>query len=168
MRLYFMRHGAAQDRADPESPPDPDRQLTRAGAARTREATRGLRALGVEPEAVLTSPYLRAVQTAAIAADGLGLDEDELVQTEALLPNADPAQLFAELVKVEADTVLLVGHGPSIDEMIAFAVGCGRTSFTRLKKAGVACVEVEPGAAPRGQLQWMQGPKALRRLGLEE
>ena len=72
MLVYLMRHGIAQDRDDPESPPDPDRQLTRKGAERTAEVARGLRALGVKPGAVLTSPYLRAAQTAAIAETALG------------------------------------------------------------------------------------------------
>jgi phosphohistidine phosphatase len=164
MRIYLMRHGPAQDRDDPECPPDPDRQLTRPGAERTREAARGLRALGAKPGTVLTSPYLRAVQTAAIAATALGLDEEHLVQTDALLPDGAPAPLFAELAEVEAEEVLLAGHAPSLDEILAFAVGCGGRPFTRLKKAGVACVEVEPGAAPRGRLLWLLGPKALRRL----
>ena len=160
-----MRHGSAQDRDDPESPPDPDRQLTREGAERTRAVARGLRALGVKPDTILTSPYLRAVQTAAITARGLGCDEERLVQTEALLPEADPARLFAEVATIGADEVLVVGHGPSIDEMVAFAVGCGRAAFTRLKKSGVACVEVGVEAAPRGRLLWLEGPKVLRRLG---
>jgi phosphohistidine phosphatase len=165
MLIYFMRHGSAQDRTDPESPPDPDRQLTREGSERTRAAARGLRALGVDPGAVLTSPYMRAVQTAMIAVDVLGFDEEQLAQTDALLPDADPARLFAEVAKLEAEEVLAVGHGPSIDQMVAFAVGCGRTAFTRLKKSGVACVEVDPGPAPRGRLLWLEGPKVLRRLG---
>ncbi len=164
MRIYLMRHGPAQDRDDPDAPPDPDRQLTRPGAERTREVARGLRSLGVSPGVILTSPYLRAVQTAAIAATGLGFDEERLVQTDALLPDADPARIFAALAKVEAEEVLLVGHGPSIDEILAFAVGCGGKPFTRLKKSGVACIEVEPGPEPHGQLAWLQGPKVLRRL----
>ncbi|MBI5482487.1 MAG: phosphohistidine phosphatase SixA [Deltaproteobacteria bacterium] len=165
MLICLMRHGIAQDRDDPESPPDPDRQLTRKGAERARQVARGLRALGVRPGAVLTSPYLRAVQTAAVAARGLGVDEEQLVQTEALLPDGDPAQVFAELLEVEAEEVLLVGHAPNLDEVLAFALGGGRAPFTRLKKAGAACVAVDSLAAPRGQLEWLLEPRVLRRLG---
>jgi phosphohistidine phosphatase len=165
MRITCLRHGVAQDRDDPESPPDPDRQLTRKGAGRTREVARGLRALGVEPGVILTSPYLRAVQTAAIAAHGLGFDEGRVVQTEALLPDGDPKQVFAELLEIEADEVLLVGHAPNLDEVLAFALGGGREPVTRLKKAGAACVVVESLAAPRGRLEWLLEPRALRSLG---
>jgi phosphohistidine phosphatase len=164
MLVYLMRHGLAQDRDDPESPPDPDRQLTRKGAERTAEVVRGLRALGVSPGAVLTSPYLRAAQTAAIAAHGLGLDEEDVTQTEALRPDGDPQSVFAELIEVQADAVLLVGHAPNIDEVLASALG-GHAPITHLKKAGVACVAVESLAAPRGRLVWLLEPRALRRLG---
>ena len=165
MLIYLMRHGIAQDRDDPDSPPDPDRQLTRKGADRTREVALGLRTLGVDPGAILTSPYLRAAQTAAIAAHALRFVGEWVEQTEALLPNGDPARLFAELLEVEADAVLLVGHAPNLDEVIAFALGGGREPVTRLKKAGVACVAVESLAAPRGRLVWLLEPRALRRLG---
>jgi phosphohistidine phosphatase len=165
MLVYLMRHGIAQDRDAPESPPDPDRQLSRKGAGRTREVVDGLRALGVKPGAVLTSPYLRAVQTAAIAAHGLGFEEERVAQTEALLPGGDPTRVLAELADVEANEVLLVGHAPGLDEVLALALGGGRAPLTKLKKAGVACVAVESLAPPRGTLVWLLEPRALRRLG---
>ena len=72
MLLYLMRHGVAQDRANPDSPPDPDRQLTRKGVERTRAAARGLRVIGVDPGAILSSPHLRALATAQLVAAELG------------------------------------------------------------------------------------------------
>jgi phosphohistidine phosphatase SixA len=165
MLLYLMRHGIAQDRDDPEAPADPDRQLTRQGALRTREAVRGLAALGVDPGAVLSSPYLRALASAAIAAGELGYSEDDIAQTDALLPDCDPALLFRELAGIEAGEVLCVGHAPSIDEICAYALGGGRGPLTQLKKAGVACVAIDEVAEPQGTLVWVLEPRMLRRLG---
>ena len=66
MRLYLMRHGIAIDREDPDCPSDPERYLTPKGIQRTRAAARGLRALRVKPTALLTSPFVRAVQTGEV------------------------------------------------------------------------------------------------------
>jgi phosphohistidine phosphatase len=164
MLLYLMRHGIAQDREDPESPPDPDRQLTRQGVQRTRDAARGLRSLGVEPGAVLTSPYLRALATAQIVARELGFPEEDVVQTEALLPDTAPAVLFEELGRRGLGEVLVVGHAPGIDELCAHALGGGRAPFTELRKAGVACIELADPAEPRGKLLWLLEPRMLRGL----
>ncbi|HEY3355514.1 MAG TPA: phosphohistidine phosphatase SixA [Polyangia bacterium] len=165
MLLYLMRHGIAQDREDPESPPDPDRQLTRKGAQRTRAAARGLRALGVDPGAILTSPYLRALATAEGVARELGFSEDAITQTEALLPDTAPARFFEELGRSGAGEVIAVGHAPSIDELCAYALGGGRAPFTELRKAGVACIQLEDPAAPQGRLVWLLEPRMLRGLG---
>src|SRR5581483_8354066 len=83
MRLYLMRHGIAIDREDPDCPPDPERFLTPKGIQRTRAAARGLRALRVKPAALLTSPYVRAVQTGEIVCEVLGLDAKQLRTTDA-------------------------------------------------------------------------------------
>jgi phosphohistidine phosphatase len=167
MRLYLMRHGIAQDRDDPESPPDPDRQLTKKGVLRTRAAARGLCALGVEPGAILASPYLRALATAEAAAQMLGFNEDAIVQTEALLPDTSPALFFGELARLDAGEVLAVGHTPSIDELVAFALGGGRAPFTALRKAGVAGIEIDDLRAPKGRLLWLLEPRVLRALGAD-
>ena len=74
MLLYLVRHGIAVDREDPNSPPDPERPLTPRGMKRTHAAALGLAAMKIEPDAVLTSPWLRAVQTAQLACAPLGVE----------------------------------------------------------------------------------------------
>ena len=142
MRLYLVRHGLAVDRLDPKCPNDFKRYLTPEGIKKTRGAMRGLKAMGVQPDAMLTSPYLRAVETAEIAADALGFPADKIHSTESLQPGAAPSELFKELAKLRADEVMCFGHAPHLDEVIAFALGC-RAPITALKKAGVACLELE-------------------------
>src|SRR5690606_30458577 len=79
MLLVLLRHGIAQDRV--EGGVDADRRLTPRGLRRTREAVQGLRALGVAPRVVLSSPYRRARETAELAIEALGPRGVEVVPT---------------------------------------------------------------------------------------
>ncbi|MCO5170763.1 MAG: histidine phosphatase family protein [Planctomycetes bacterium] len=162
MILVLLRHGIAQDRDDPSSPPDPERRLTPRGERRTLQAARGLRALFPEPRIVLSSPYVRARQTADLALEGLGARGVEVVPTDALLPEAPPADLLRVLERVGVDRVLAVGHAPNLDHVVAHSLGA-TAAATSLKKAGVACLELTPGAGP-GRLAWLLEPRTLRLL----
>jgi phosphohistidine phosphatase len=161
IRLYLMRHGIAIDREDPDCPPEAERYLTPKGVAKTRAAAQGLRALGVKPDTVITSPYLRAVQTAEIACEALRFRPAKLRRSDALLPEADPAQILRELARIRPREVLCVGHAPNLDLVIAHALGSERT-VTTLKKAGVACLDLT--STHRGTLLWIYPPRALRTL----
>lgn len=163
MRLYIVRHGIAIDPMDPKSPSDPKRALTPEGVKKTRQAMRGLRAMGLEPDAMLTSPYVRAVQTAELAADALGFAADKIRRTESLLPGTTPAELFRELAKLRADEVMCFGHAPNLDLVIAHGLGL-RNPVTALKKAGTACLEMETLSPARGTLLWVFTARALRQM----
>lgn len=164
MRLYLMRHGIAIDREDPKSPPEAERYLTPEGVERTREAAQGLLELNVKPTALLTSPYVRAVQTGEIVCEVLDLDPKHLRATDALKPEAKPPRLAEQLSGLGAADVICFGHAPQLDDFIAHVVRAG-SPLTALKKAGVACLDVESFSPPRAMLLWLQTPKALRRLG---
>ncbi len=163
MRLILIRHGIAVDREDAGCPPDPDRYLTKEGTARTREAMLGLQSLDVKPEVILSSPYVRAVQTAKLAAEAFQIPERKVRRTEALLPGADPSDLLGELGKISVACVACCGHAPNLDEVLAHAVGA-RGAFTALKKAGAACVEVDPDQPGTGTLHWLYLPATLRKI----
>jgi len=163
MRIYLVRHGIAVDREDPKCPSDPKRYLTPEGIKKTRAAMRGLRTLVTKPDGIITSPYLRAAETAEIAADELGYPADKILQSDALLPGAVPSQLLRELVKLSAEEVMCFGHAPHLDLFIAHCLG-GRSAVTELKKAGAACLEMEKLSAGSGVLAWLFTSKALRAL----
>jgi phosphohistidine phosphatase len=163
MMIYLFRHGLAIDREDPECPPDPKRFLTRKGVEKTRAAAMGLRALGLATEMILSSPYVRAMQTAELAAEALEFPRARITQTDALLPPAHPAQLMKVLANTKASAVLCVGHAPNLDEVIAYALGA-QASFTALKKAGAAGLEMESLSPGKGTLLWLHTPKSLRLL----
>jgi phosphohistidine phosphatase len=160
MNLCLLRHGIAEPRAEP---PDDRRELTPKGARRARAAARGLRALRFAPDAVLSSPVLRAAQTARIACEELGFPAERLSLENALRPDRSPEEILGRLPALGAESVLCVGHAPHLDRVLARAVAGRAEPIAALKKAGAACVELSPGSG--GALRWLLEPRALRRLG---
>src|SRR6266446_6156897 len=165
MQIYIVRHGIAIDREDPKCPPDPERYLTEEGLEKTKQVAKGMAALGVTSDLFLTSPYVRAMQTAEIFASALDYAKQKIRRPDFLLPGAEPSQLFRELVKQrQASTVFLFGHAPQLDDVIAAALG-SKKHLTALKKAGVAFVELKRLSPPIAELVWLATPKLLRRAG---
>ncbi len=160
--LYLVRHGLAADRG-PEYPDDDLRPLTPRGMARFRSAVKGLAALDIEIDLVLSSPLARARQTADILASGLA-GAPRVVETDALRPGAR----FDDLVRAvgectRCDSVALVGHEPGIGEMAGRFVGI-RSSIPFNK--GAVC-RIDFDAWPPdgvGRLRWFATQKMLRRI----
>ena len=165
MQIYIVRHGVAIDREDPKCPPDPERYLTEEGVEKTKQVAKGVAALGITGDLFLTSPYVRAAQTAEVFANALDYAKQKIRRTDLLLPGAEPTQLFRELARdKQVSTVFLFGHAPQLDDIIATALG-SKKHVTSLKKAGVAFVELKRLSPPIGQLVWLATPKMLRRAG---
>jgi len=165
MQMYIVRHRIAIDREDPKCPPDPERYLTEEGVEKTKQVAKGVAALGITGDLFLTSPYVRAAQTAGIFASALDYAKQKIRRTDLLLPGAEPTQLFRELAKdKQASTVFLFGHAPQLDDIIATALG-SKKHVASLKKAGVAFLELKRLSPAIGQLVWLATPKMLRRVG---
>ena len=163
MQLYVVRHGIAIDREDRKSPPDPQRFLTEEGIDKTKKAAQGVIALGVSADLLLSSPYVRALQTAEIFAAALDYAKEKIKKTEALLPGAEPTLFIRELAREkQASCVFCFGHAPHVDELIATALGL-KHPITSMKKAGVALLEMKRISPPSGQLVWLAIPKLLRK-----
>src|SRR5208282_4116021 len=103
MLVYLIRHGIAVDREEPDCPPDAERPLTKKGIEKARLVMAGLRELGAKPDVILSSPLVRAWQTAELAAAALHYSKDKIRRTEALLPEADPTALMKELGRTKAE-----------------------------------------------------------------
>lgn len=165
MQLYIVRHGIAIDREDPKCPPEPERYLTEEGVEKTKQAAKGLAALGVTGDLLITSPYVRAVQTAEIFADALDYSRQRIRRNEILLPGSEPTLLFRELAREkQASSIFVFGHAPHLDGAIAAALG-SKKNVTSMKKAGVALIELKRISPPMGVLAWLATPKMLRRAG---
>jgi phosphohistidine phosphatase len=124
--IWLLRHGEAEDNA----PDDASRRLTEKGERQSRTAGQALAKLGVELDVCLSSPKVRALDTARLACDPLGL---EVEQTEALRGgDFDP-----EDVAAGRGNVLLVGHEPDFSRAIQLATG----ARVDMKKGGLAAIE---------------------------
>ena len=158
--LYFIRHGVAEERGD-AWPDDAKRPLTDEGISRMRKAARGLSRLGVSVDIVLTSPLVRARQTAEIVAGELD-PRPSLVNVESLTPGGSYAAVVADLEKHSRKTrIALVGHEPMIGELAAKMIGSRHP--IEFKKGAVCRIDVEqlPPTGP-GDLRWLMTTKMLR------
>lgn len=165
MQLYIVRHGIAIDREDPQCPPDPERYLTEDGIEKTKQVAKGVGQISDVPDLMLSSPYVRALQTAEIFAKALDFPKDKISKTDFLLPGAEPMQLFRELSRnKDLSVVFVFGHAPHLDDLLALALN-SRHQVTALKKAGAALVELKRVAPPTGELVWVATPKILRKIG---
>jgi phosphohistidine phosphatase len=160
--LYFVRHGLAEERGD-AWPDDTKRPLTEDGMLRLRKAVRGLSRIGVAIDVVLTSPLVRARQTADIVAGGLD-PRPSIVNVDSLAPTGSYAAVLADLEKHSRKCRLaLVGHEPMMGELAARLVGSRHP--IEFKKGGVCRIDLEnlPPAGP-ADLRWMLTPRILRAL----
>jgi len=165
MQLFIVRHGIAVDREDPKCPADPDRFLTEEGIEKTLQVGKGVAEVGAIPDLMITSPYLRALQTAEIFAEQLGYPKQKIRKSDFLLPGAEPLQLFRELAKdKDLSVVFVFGHAPHLDDVVATALGV-KHHISSLKKAGVALMELRRLVPPSGELIWLATPKLLRKAG---
>ena len=160
--LYLIRHGLAEERGD-AWPDDSKRPLTSEGMDRMRKAARGLARLGVTIDIVLSSPLVRARQTAELVAGGLD-PRPSLVNVDSLAPDGSYAAIAADLEKHGRKTRLaLVGHEPTIGELAARLIGSRHP--LEFKKGAVCRIDLDelPPVGP-GDLRWMLTPKILRSL----
>jgi phosphohistidine phosphatase len=163
MQLYIVRHGIAIDREDPKCPSEAERYLTEEGIEKTKQVAKGIAALGVHADLMVSSPYVRAMQTAAIFASALDYPKQKIRRSDSLLPGAEPAAFLRELAREKnVSSVFCFGHAPHVDGLLAAAVGA-QHHITSMKKAGVAFVELKRLLPPNGQLVWLVTPKLFRK-----
>lgn len=160
--VYLVRHAIAFDRGT-DWPDDTKRPLTHKGAARMREVVDGLSEMGVTIDVVVTSPLVRAKQTADLIIAGWAAPP-ALVVSASLAPSADPAAIAGVLSQhTQADGIALVGHEPGLGELGAWLIGARHPLV--FKKGGVGRIDVPSiPLQGSGELVWMATPKMLRAL----
>jgi phosphohistidine phosphatase len=163
--LYIMRHGIAVDRDVTTVMDDAKRPLTPEGKQKMREIGAGLVRAEVEADWIVSSPLVRAAQTAEIVA--ATLDSKPPVDTcDALRPGGAPEALITFLAKrPNRRRVLVVGHEPDLGELAARLIGAGRNASIPFKKGGCCLItfSVFPPKSP-GRLVWWLPPRILRKL----
>jgi phosphohistidine phosphatase len=164
MLLYIVRHGIAIDRENPKCPSDPERYLTSDGIKRTRDVAKSVAALIDDVKLLVSSPYVRAMQTAEIFAESMEFPKAKIEKSDLLLPGAEPSGFLRELSRKKAvESAMCFGHAPQLDELIAAALGA-KKDVTELKKSGVACIELQRVHAGAGKLLWLIAPRVARKL----
>jgi len=162
VELLLLRHGIAEERC-PERV-DGERALTAVGRSRTRAVAERLVQLGLGCDQLVTSPLVRARQTAEIAlAAGLLVEGSPSVRVDAALaPGGDPLPLVAEFQRAapaqnRLQRLALVGHEPDLGALAAQLIGAPEGAIV-LKKAGIALLLLGPG---RGRLKLLMAPRQL-------
>jgi phosphohistidine phosphatase len=151
-QLWLLRHGEAEPH---DARPDAERRLTPRGEGQSEAAGRALSALGVEFATALTSPRVRAADTARLAAESLGVTP---AVHEPLSGGFDASEARAVMAGHGADDrVLLVGHEPDLSQVVFDLTG----ARIDLKKGGVAVVRLDGG---RGELIVLLRPRELEGL----
>jgi phosphohistidine phosphatase len=161
MKLLIVRHAIAMPHGTPGIA-DQDRPLTPEGEQKFKEVARGLARILDPPDALLTSPWLRARQTAAIAA--AAWDGPEPKATPALASGSFEAQARVLDDYPEDATVAVFGHEPWVSELLARLLGTEDAERLTFKKGGAALVVVPGELAAGGSLAWYLSPKLLRKL----
>jgi phosphohistidine phosphatase len=161
MDIYFLRHANA---GEPMSNPakDDQRPLDKEGIEQAHNVGRALVALKVKLDVIISSPLLRARQTAEIAAKELG-QEDKLVTDDALHFHStweDFEQLLGRHKNKKA--IMVVGHRPSQSEFLNQLVTGDPAGNIDFKKGTIAKVKVEEGKT--ATLKWIMPPKVVRAL----
>lgn len=166
MNIYIIRHAIAVDEGTPEYEQDSDRPLTDKGRKKMRQIAKGLRTLGLEFDLILSSPYVRARETAEILADVFKMKK-KLAFSENLIPMAEPERLLPEVIeKYPVDSIALVGHEPHLSTLIGvLATENARLDIT-LKKGGVCYLAADNlHHEHRATLEWLLTPGILVEIG---
>lgn len=164
MELLLFRHGIAASREAWQGE-DAHRPLTDKGRARTRHVSQGLRSLKVAPTHILTSPFIRAHETAEILYKALGAKHAVQVCDE-LIPESPADKVFPLLSTFPHDGhIICVGHEPQLSELAGLMIFGKPVAGLALRKAGACEISFEEAPRPgRGVLEWWLLPSFLRAL----
>ena len=164
MMLYILRHAEAEETA--ESGGDEARKLTVHGKDRMSDAAAGMRAFGIKFDAIVTSPLVRAAETAQVVASAYSNGPPPQV-LPALSGGVSPAEAVTALIPFERhDSVLIVGHEPQLSGLVSLLLtGSPDAMHLRFKKGACVALDV-PRRFERGgaELRWMLTQRQLRRL----
>jgi phosphohistidine phosphatase len=152
MELYILRHGIAEDH---HSGGDAQRALTDEGRRKLRRVLERAAKAKAEPSLILSSPYVRARQTAELAAEVLGYGR-KIVETDALIPEGSPEALWEEIrAHRQESAVLIAGHQPMLSSTLAWLLGSADVQI-EMKKGALARIDLDRfGPRPGGVLQWL-------------
>lgn len=167
MDLYFLRHAIAVEFGTPGFENDADRPLTPKGRRQLRKVAKVMDEMDLGINLILSSPFVRARQTAEMAAGVLGLKK-KLTLSNALAVGGDPLILMRQMSRLKPmpEAVLLVGHEPGMSQLMSLLLtGDAHSAEIDFKKAGLCKLEIEhlkPGRCAK--LAWLLTPKQMKMM----
>lgn len=163
MNLYIIRHAIAVDEVTSDAASDSERPLTDKGRKKMRQIAKALRHLGVEFDLILSSPYVRARETAEILAD-VFKKKNKIVFSAHLIPEGNPELVIGEInEKHSVDSLAIVGHEPHLSALIGLLTSEGSKIEITLKKGGVCHLSADDlhHQDHRATLEWLLTPRIL-------
>ena len=164
MNIFILRHGIAVERDEWNSKNDAERPLTAEGKKQLRKTCRALGKMELDFNLIISSPFMRAKQTAEIVADKLKLKK-MLKFSDELQPSGSVKNLFRQLddLKPAPENILLVGHEPYLSELISLLISGVETVAIDFKKGGLCKLEVEKLRTGKcAALAWLLTPKQMK------
>ena len=163
MDLYLLRHAIAVERDAPGIRNDFERPLTPDGEQKLRRITKALRNLQLSFDLILSSPYLRARETAEMVAAALSLRK-KLELRDSLGVDGNARELIVELKALAPapESLLLVGHEPYLSTLISLLAGAGGRPCVMLKKAGLCKLAADSLKVGRcARIEWLLTPRQM-------
>ena len=165
MKIYLIRHSNAVDPGTSGYEDDSLRPLTEKGRDKMNKIASALKRLEVKPNLIVSSPYVRARQTAEILAKVLKYKQ-ELTFSDALVPMGNADNIIGEISeKYNVDELMFVGHEPCFSTLIGTLTAGDPDLAFNLKNGGVCCLSADNLLTERkAVLEWLLTPKILTEL----
>ena len=165
MKIYLIRHSNAVDPGTPGYEEDRQRPLTDKGRDKMKDIAYALKAMGIQPDRIVSSPFVRARETAEIVMKVLKYKQ-ELAFSDSLVPEGNADQIIGEInEKFGVDELMLVGHEPCLSGLIGALIAGNPNLAIDLKKGGVCCLSADDLRVEReAVLEWLLTPKIMNEL----
>ena len=168
MDLYIIRHAIAVDPGTPGFEDDSQRPLSERGRERLEKIAQGLKVLGADFDLIISSPFLRSMDTAEILLRFFKMKKDQLLVSEALIPQGQPEQLIGEINEnySSLNSIIVVGHEPNLSQLISLLTAGDAAISIDMKQGSVCRLNADNLAHERrATLEWLMMPKHLVALG---
>jgi len=149
MVVYFLRHAEAE----PDAGTDFDRKLTTKGLEQAEKMAKFILRNGLQPELIISSPVVRARQTAKIVSQKLG-DADLVVESWLACGMSAESCLEELQAYAKKSSVMVVGHEPDFSHAIAHLIGLGHAEAINVRKASLTAIEIETLQPGQGRLEF--------------
>jgi phosphohistidine phosphatase len=163
VNIFLLRHGIAAEPGEPGIKTDAERPLVPKGEQRLRAAAAAMEKMELSFDAIISSPYLRAKQTAEIVARHFKVQK-RLAFSDHLIPGGNPQALIRQLndLKPEPENILLVGHEPNLSRLIALLATGDTAAAIEMKKGSLCKLETENLEYGHcATLKWLLTPRQM-------